>query len=116
MLLMHGAHDLVAAPRCGEVWGLALSWIPVGMRCWLGTVHTSVSPPACPRSCRHAAALAARLGTGLVTLDGAHFIARECSDQVRLVMVAGVDYRSGGAGVGPIASDELQLSPSWLPL
>ena len=34
VLLMHGAHDLVAAPRCGEVWGLALTWIPVGMHCW----------------------------------------------------------------------------------
>ena len=42
--------------------------------------------PTCTRSCRHAAALAARLGTGLVTLDGAHFIARECSDQVRLLV------------------------------
>ena len=33
-------------------------------------------------SAKHAAELASRLGTKVVMLDGAHFIPRECSEEV----------------------------------
>ena len=51
MLLMHGRHDLVAAPR-------------------------------------YAAELASRLSSKVVMVDGAHFIPRECSDQVARALIS----------------------------